>query len=169
MVNAKVFQSDAPLDERRVIIRRRDGDVEMVELPWGLRPLDGGSRAVNVVRSEGKTFSTRRCLVPASEFRHRSGGKNFIFSLANGDWFYFAGIWRPGSSDWPEAYAILTIEANADIAPYHDRQMAVLTRDQRMDWLDRLVPEDEILRPLPVGTFRVKPLSNASFQPRVAV
>lgn len=169
MMNAKVFQSDAPLDERRVIIRRRDGDVEMVELPWGLRPLDGGSRAVNVVRSEGKTFSTHRCLVPASEFRHRSGGENFIFSLANGDWFYFAGIWRPGSSDWPEAYAILTIEANADIAPYHDRQMAVLTRDQRMDWLDRLVPEDEILRPLPVGTFRVKPLSNAFFQPRVAV
>jgi putative SOS response-associated peptidase YedK len=58
MMNAKVFQSDAPLDERRVIIRRHDGDVELVELPWGLRPLDGGPRAVNVVRSEGRTFAT---------------------------------------------------------------------------------------------------------------
>ena len=169
MPNAKVFHSDAPLDERRVIIRRHDGDVEMVELPWGLRPLDGGPRAVNVVRSEGRTFPTHRCLVPASEFRHRSGGKNFSFSLANGDWFYFAGIWRAATDLWPEAYAILTIDANPDIAPYHDRQMAVLTRGQRMDWLDSLIPKEEILRPLPAGTFRVKPLSNAPFKPKLAV
>nr|WP_250812630.1 SOS response-associated peptidase [Neorhizobium tomejilense] len=169
MMNAKVFQSDAPLDERRVIIRRHDGDVEMVELPWGLCPLDGGPRAANVVRSEERTFPTHRCLVPASEFRHRSGARNFCFSLKNGDWFYFAGIWRQASIGWPEAYAILTVEANADIAPYHDRQMAVLTRDQRKDWLDGLLPEEEILRPLPAGTFPVKPLSNASFQSRLAV
>jgi putative SOS response-associated peptidase YedK len=76
--------------------------------------------------------------------------------------FMLRGIWRAGSSDWPEAYAIPTIEANADISPYHDRQMAVLTRDQRMDWLDAVVSEEEILRPLPAGTFHVKPLSNAS-------
>lgn len=165
MVSAKVFQSDAPLDERRVIIRRHDGDVEMVKLPWGLRPRNGGPRAVNVVRSEGRTFPTRRCLVPASEFRHRS----FSFSLANGDWFYFAGIWRPATEDWPEAYAILTIEANADIAPFNDRQMAVLTRDQRLAWLDGLVPEDEILRPLSAGTFRVTRHSTSSVQPMLAV
>ncbi len=42
MMNAKVFQCDAPLDERRVIMRRHGGDVEIVELPWGLRPRDGG-------------------------------------------------------------------------------------------------------------------------------
>ncbi|MBB3965792.1 putative SOS response-associated peptidase YedK [Rhizobium metallidurans] len=107
--------------------------------------------------------------MPASEFRHRSGGRNFSFSLANGDWFYFAGIWRPATNLWPEAYAILTIEANADISPYHDRQMAVLTRDQRLDWLDSLVPEKEILRPLPAESFQVKPLGTAPSQPRLAV
>ncbi|WP_196232155.1 SOS response-associated peptidase family protein [Rhizobium etli] len=165
MMNATAFQSDAPLDERRVIIRRHDGDVEMVELPWGLRPRDGGPRAVNVVRSEGRTFPSYRCLVPASEFRHKS----FSFSLANGDWFYFAGIWRPATEDWPEAYAILTIEANADIAPIHDRQMAVLTRDQRIDWLDGVVPEEEILRPLPAGTFRVKRRACEPAQPMLAI
>lgn len=135
----------------------------------GLRPLDDRPRAVNIVRSEGRTFPTQRCLVPASEFRHRSGGKNFSFSLASGDWFYFAGIWRPATDFWPEAYAILTIEANADISAYHDRQMAVLARDQRMGWLDGLMPEDEILQPLPAGTFHVKPLSSTSFRPRLAV
>ena len=71
-MSAKVFHTDAPLGERRVIIRRHDGDVEMVELPWGLRPRDGGPSAVNVIRSEGRTFPTHRCLVPASEFRRRS-------------------------------------------------------------------------------------------------
>ncbi|MDR6819825.1 putative SOS response-associated peptidase YedK [Neorhizobium sp. 2083] len=163
-MKATIFQSDAPLDERRVIIRRHDGDVEMVELPWGLRPRDGGPRAVNVVRSEGRAFPSHRCLVPASEFRHKS----FSFSLANGDWFYFAGIWRP-AENWPEAYAILTIEANADIAPIHDRQMAVLTRDQRMAWLDGLVPEEEILRQLPPGTFRVKRHAGEPAQPLLAI
>lgn len=165
MTSATVFQSDAPLDERRVIIRRHDGDVEMVELPWGLRPRDGDARVVNVVRSEGRTFATHRCLVPASDFRHRT----FSFSLASGDWFYFAGIWRPAIEDWPEAYAILTIEANADLAPLHDRQMAVLTRDQRLAWLDGLVPEDKILRPLPAGTFRVTRRSPSPIQPMLAV
>ena len=164
-MNATVFQSDAPLDARRVIVRRHDVDVEMVELPWGLRPRDGGPRAVNVVRSEGRTFPTHRCLVPASEFRH----KHFSFSLANGDWFYFAGIWRPAIEAWPEAYAILTIEANAYIAPIHDRQMVVLTRDQRMAWLDGLVPEEETLQPLPAGTFRVKHHAGTSAKPMLAV
>lgn len=62
-----------------------------------------------------------------------------------------------------------TIEANADIAPYHDRQMAVFTLDQRMSWLDGLLPEEEILRPLPTGTFRVKRHAGSSTQPMLAV
>lgn len=107
--------------------------------------------------------------MPASEFRHCSGKKNFSFSLANADWFYFAAIWRPATDRWPEAYTILTIDSNPDIAPYQDRQMAGLARDQRMDWLDSLIPEEEILRPPPAGTFRVKPYSRRSFQPKLAV
>jgi putative SOS response-associated peptidase YedK len=168
-MNAKAFQSDAPLDERRVVIRCHGGDVEMVQLPWGLRPRDGGSRPANVVRAEERTFPTHRCPIPASEFRHRSKKKIFGFSLASGDWFYFAGIWRSATADWPEAYAVLTIDANADIAPFHDRQMAVLTRDQRMDWLDASIPEADLLRPLPAGSFRVRGSPGATLQPALAV
>ena len=91
-MSAKVFDSDASLDERRVIIRRYGGDVEMAELPWGLQPSEVGGRPFTVVRAEGRTFPSHRCLVPASEFRHRSRGKAYGFSLANGDWFYFAGV-----------------------------------------------------------------------------
>ncbi|RVD01468.1 SOS response-associated peptidase, partial [Mesorhizobium sp. M7A.F.Ca.ET.027.02.1.1] len=90
------------------------------------------------------------------------------FSLADGDWFYFAGVWRPATRDWPEAYAILTIEANDDVAPFHDRQMAVLRRDQRMAWLDRTCLEEELLRPLPAGTFVVSQPRKASAQAALA-
>jgi putative SOS response-associated peptidase YedK len=152
------FDMDAPLDERRIIIRRGDEGVEMVELPWGLRPKEPGGRPFNLVRAEGRRFPSHRCLVPASEFRLTLRGRPVRFSLADGDWFYFAGIWRPASPDWPEAYAILTSAANHDVAPYGDRQMAVLRRQQRMDWLDLSRPEEELLRPQPRRTFRVEPV-----------
>jgi putative SOS response-associated peptidase YedK len=38
------------------------------------------------------------------------------------------------------------------VAAYHHRQMAVLTRAQRLNWLDAVVPEDELLRPMPMGS-----------------
>jgi putative SOS response-associated peptidase YedK len=50
----------------------------------------------------------------------------------------------------------LTVAANEDVAAYHDRQMAVLTRTQRFDWLDAAVAEDELLRPMPMGSFRTR-------------
>jgi putative SOS response-associated peptidase YedK len=34
--------------------------------------------------------------------------------------------------------------------------MAVLRREQRLDWIDSQVAEDELLRPPPAGSFRVK-------------
>jgi putative SOS response-associated peptidase YedK len=155
-MQATAFDMDAPLDERRIIIRRGDEGVEMVELPWGLRPMDPGGRPSTVVRAEGRKFPSHRCLVPATEFRLTRRGQRYRFSLADGDWFYFAGIWRPASSSWPEAYAILTVEANADVAPYHERQMAVVRRAHRMAWLDLSVPEDELLQPLPRRSFDVE-------------
>ena len=115
-----------------------------------------GGRPFNLVRAEGRTFPSHRCLVPASEIRLTHRGRRLTFSLADGDWFYFAGIWRPASDGWPEAYAVVTIEANGDVAPYHDRQMAVLRRRQRMDWLDFSRPEHELLQPLPIGAFRIE-------------
>jgi putative SOS response-associated peptidase YedK len=163
-MEAKAFDSDASLDERRVIIRRSGGDVEMVEMPWGLQPREVGGRPFTVIRAEGRVFPSHRCLVPAADFRFRSRGRHYSFALDDGDWFYFAGIWRSALQDWPEAYAILTIKANDDVAPYHDRQMAVLRREQRMAWLDMTCPEDALLRALPAGSFTVSPLHEQDAQ-----
>ncbi|UCI05233.1 SOS response-associated peptidase family protein [Mesorhizobium sp. B1-1-8] len=154
-MNATAFDTATSLDDRRVIIKRDGSGVEMVELIWGLQPREPDGRPFTVVRPEGRTFPTFRCLIPASEFRHRSRGKHYRFMLADGDWFYFAGIWRPAMRDWPEAYAILTVKANEDIAPYHDRQMVVLRREERMAWLDLIRPESVLLQPFPKQTYRV--------------
>lgn len=168
IMSGTVFASDTSLDERRVIIRRDGGDVEMVELHWGLQPRVAEGRPFTVVRAEGRTFPSYRCLIPASEFRHRSHGKHYSFSLTNGDWFYFAGIWRPATRQRPESYAILTTTANDDVSPYHDRQMAVLRRDQRMDWLNLTMPENELLQPLPTGSFKVARLRERYVQDALA-
>jgi putative SOS response-associated peptidase YedK len=155
-MKATTFDTDAPLDERRIIVRYGDEGVEMVELPWGLRPKEPGNLPFMLARAEGRRFTSHRCLVPASEFLISRHGQRCRISLADGDWFYFAGIWRPASEDWPEAFAILTIEANADVAPYQDRQMALLRRRQRMDWLDFSRPEHELFQPLPIGAFQIE-------------
>lgn len=155
-MNASIFDPESSVGQRRVVIRRNAGDFEMLELPWGFEPAERGGRPFTVIRAEGRSFPTHRCLVPASEFRLRSRGKQFGFSFADGDWFYFAGLWRPSTTGWPASYAILTIDANPDVAPYHDRQMAVLRRDDRMRWLDHDGDEQDLLRPLPPGTFKVR-------------
>jgi len=54
--------------------------------------------------------------------------------------------------DWAGGFVL----EMADVARYHDRQMAVLRRRQRMDWLDLSRPEHELLQPLPIGAFRIE-------------
>jgi putative SOS response-associated peptidase YedK len=161
VMTASPFDPDAPIGSRRAIIRRNVDELEMVELAWGLKPLAANGRPYRFVRSEGRSFPSNRCLIPASEFHVAQGGRRYRFALADGDWFYLAGIWQPGGKHWPESYAILTIAANPEVARYQERQGAVLLRQQRMDWLDATVPEAEILHPLAVASFRVEHIDEA--------
>ena len=133
-------RQDIKITDTAPIVRTLDGERgagDLVQRRWSW---PGQNRKpVYNFRSDGREFNTGRCLI-----------------IADGDWFYFAGICQPATSDWPESYAILTVAANDDIAPYHDRQMAVLRRGQRLDWLDGLAAENELLRPLPPGSFSVR-------------
>lgn len=79
------------------VIRRNGDEIEMVELVWGLKPRDlAVDRAIINVRSEAREFPSHRCLVPAGEFffHDRSGRGRWRFTMAAGNGFYFAGIWR---------------------------------------------------------------------------
>ena len=153
---ASPFDSDAPMGSRRAVIRREADELEMVELAWGLKPSAPEARPFRFVRSEGREFSTHRCLVPASEFHVTQDKRRYRFTLEDRNWFYLAGVWRPACAGWPESYAIVTVAANPEVARYQDRQGAVLLRRQRMDWLDGAVPEVDLLQPLPARTFSVE-------------
>lgn len=84
-MNARPFDSDPSRPHRRAIIRRNGGGVEMVELTWGLRPRDAGGRPFTLIRAEGRTFPSHRCLVPASEIHHVGRGGPYAYTLADGD------------------------------------------------------------------------------------
>ena len=139
-----------------VIRLDRTGEAELTNLRWGLIPRARGGRPLLYLRSEEPRLTGGRCLLPASEFFGVHRGWRYRVERVDGDFFYFAGIWRPAGNGWPQAYAILTIPAAPDLAPYMTRQMAVLPRAQRYAWLDLAMPMPEVLRPLPLGTFRVE-------------
>ena len=113
--------------ERAPVIRRNGGNTELVELHWGLKPRDPEQRPLINIRSERRHFPSHRCLATGGEFffstHFGSRRECWRFTLADNEDFYFAGIWRPASEDWPESYAVLTTPANPDISPYNDRQM----------------------------------------------
>ena len=142
--------------EPGAIIRRQGDELELVNLHWGLRPSAENGRPFTTVRAEGRVFPLHRCLVPASEFHLEHKKDRWRFTLADGDHFYFAGIWRPASRDWPESYAIHTTVANEEVLPFRERQMAVIRRVDRFAWLRHETAEADILQPLPPHSFRAE-------------
>ena len=153
------FDSDAPPGARRAIIRRNPQDmqeIEMVEAVWGSNPRFSDGVAYRFVRSEGKSFSGHRCLIPASEFQMRVGDRTYRVTLDGGNFFYLAGVWEPAMGEWPLCYRIITVAANTEIAHYQERHGAIIHRRQVMQWLDRSVPDDALLVTPPARTFLVE-------------
>ena len=149
-------------DTAPVILRSREG-VELTELTWA--PRQRNKKPVFNFRSEGRSFGkATRCLVPASHFYEftapedasRKHKDKWRFTLAGRDWFCIAGIVRPDALDGAACFTILTTAPSADVAPYHDRQVAVLRPRDWPAWLDLTRPEAEILQPLPKGSLRVQ-------------
>jgi putative SOS response-associated peptidase YedK len=155
------FDSDAPLGARRAIIRRNPDDpqeIEMLEATWGSDPRFSAGIAYRFVRSEGKTFPTHRCLIAASEFQLAVGDRSYRVTLDGGNFFYLAGIWEPAMGDWPLSYRVVTVAANPEVAHYQERHGAIIHRREVMKWLDRTVPEIDLLVTPPARTFIVEEL-----------
>jgi putative SOS response-associated peptidase YedK len=137
------------------------GAGELVQRRWSW-PGPGG-RPVYNFRSDGREFTSGRCLIVADGFYEFTTPKDpkkkrkdkWLFTRRGEPWFCIAGIWRldPGVG---EAFTMLTMPPGPDIAPYHDRQVAVLERDRWADWLDPSVPARAVLKPLGAGTLDVE-------------
>ena len=157
-----------------------DGSRSIARLRWGLIPFWAkdakiGSRLINA-RAETvdskpafrSAFWSRRCLVPADgwfEWVREGDAKSPRFlSMANGSIASFAALWErwKGEGDTVESFTILTTEAPPAIAHDHARQPAIVDPNQFDDWLDPNAPKEallEIVRPLHLGPYEVRPVS----------
>jgi putative SOS response-associated peptidase YedK len=155
------FDPDAPDGGRRALIRRNpedENEVEMVEAVWGSDPRFSDGINYRFVRSEGRAFIKRRCLIPASEFRMGTGDHRYRVTLDSGNFFYLAAIWDPPLADWPLSYRILTIPAGADVIPYQSRHGVIVHRRDVMHWLDGTLPNETLFEEPPRHTLFVEPL-----------
>jgi putative SOS response-associated peptidase YedK len=166
------FDSDAPLGSRRAIIRRNPDDmqeIEMVEATWGSDPRFSDGASFRFVRSEGKTFPSHRCLVPASEFHLAIGTRHYRVTLDGGNFFYLAAVWEPAMGEWPLSYRVVTVAANPEVGRYQERHGAIIHRRQVMQWLDHTVPEIDLLETPPARTFMVEEVAGGPTQPSLVL
>lgn len=151
----------APTDA--ILVKRDDGTPDVVALRWGLVPgwardASIGSRLINAraeTLAEKPSFrealARRRALILADgfyEWRTGPHGREPVyFRLAGGEPFAFAGLWerwwgpKDRRTEQPlETATIVTVPANALVAPVHDRMPAILTPEGRERWLAGTTP-----------------------------
>ena len=156
---ATPFETDAPEDNLRPIVRYKPdepGRPQLIKARWGSNPRFSDGVEFRFVRSEGKTFPSHRCLIPASEFQMRVGEKRYRVKLDDGNFFYLAGIWEPAIGDWPLSFRIITVPANPQVSQYQERHGAIVLRRQVKDWLDGAVPEPDLLVTPPARIFDIR-------------
>jgi len=174
-------RADIKMTDMAPIVRMVDGAGErnvgeLVNRRWSWRGRNG--KPVYNFRSEGRQFSSHRCLILTDGFYEFTDPKiakqkrldKWLFTMTDHRWFCMAGIWR--ESDEGEAFTLLTMDAGEDVAPYHHRQIIPLASDSWADWLDPEVPAAEVLKYLPAGTLsvtRVYPPSTDDAQPALAL
>jgi len=118
-----------------------------------------------------------RCLVPANGFYERRatgrGKQPYFIHLLDQALFAFAGlydVWHSpdGSELWTST--IIICEANALMAPIHNRMRVILPRDGEATWLDpqetRAAPVLRLLQPYPSDAMDAYPVSTADNNPR---
>lgn len=163
-----------PTQEAPIVRLTQAGRRELAQLRWG--PPGGPGRGP-LINARGETvaqlpafrdsFRRRRCLVPADgfyEWRVENGTKQpFRIGFRGGAPFAFAGIWQD------EGFTIVTTDANAKLAPIHERMPVILTTDDYATWLDTHERNAQaalaLLRPFPPDTmafYRVGPHVNSA-------
>ena len=170
------FSEGAPNIEARADIRITEvapivragtepGTGELVQRRWSWPGTHG--KPVYNFRSDGREFGSNRCLIITDGFyeftdpgpldgapKKRLKDK-WLFTLKGHRWFCIAGIWRTDPKVG-EAFTMLTTEPGPDIAPYHNRQIAILDRADWAAWLDHSISAKAILKPLPAGSLAVE-------------
>lgn len=160
-------QSDVP-----VVYETKEGERIVELMRWGLVPSWAADpklgAKLNNARAEGvfdkpsfrQAIRRRRCLLPASGFYEwqatRVGGKPakqpWYVTSTDGEPLAMAGLfeaWRSGrEAPWLLTCCVITCEANALMAPIHERMPVLVARHDWATWLSRQVQDDEAIAPL---------------------
>jgi putative SOS response-associated peptidase YedK len=158
-----------------MVVRQGAAGREAALLQWGFPPPPGVRGPVTNVRNLASPFwrgalanPARRCLIPGSEFCEWEGEagakRQRWFRLPSQPVFAFAGIWRPLGDDLfgspGGAFAMLTCEPNALVAPIHPKAMPViLHREDHERWLTAPIAEVlPLAAPFPTQLTAVDPV-----------
>ena len=138
------------------VVRESEGKRRLDALQWGLIPFWAkdatiGRRLVNARLDSvaekpayREAWQRRRCLIPASGFYEwsepRGGRKRPYFIRPHDEQLLaLAGLWerwRTPNGEKLETCVIVTTDANAQLAPIHDRMPLLIPRDAQALWLD---------------------------------
>lgn len=153
-------------------IRALEAERAVGAMRWGLIPgwAKDDQIANHTVNARAETvaekpafraaFKQRRCVIPASgfyEWQRASSGKGapkqpFYFFMKDKPVFGFAGLWEewtePQTGDVIESCTIITTEANAVLAPVHNRMPVILKPKDYEQWLDARIKDAEKLKSL---------------------
>jgi putative SOS response-associated peptidase YedK len=147
-------------------VRDHEGRRRLDTLQWGLIPFWAkdatiGRRLVNARLDSvaakpafREAWQRRRCLIPASGFYEWSeprGGRKRPHFIRPGDepLLALAGLWerwRTPTGEKLETCVIVTTDANAQLAPVHDRMPVLIPRDAHALWLDPRSSLDDVLK-----------------------
>jgi len=148
------------------VVRERDGKRSLGALQWGLIPFWAkdatiGRKLVNARLDSvaekpayREAWQRRRCLIPASgfyEWRSQQGGRKrpYFIRPVDEQLFALAGLWerwRTPTGEKLETCVIVTTDANAQLAPIHDRMPLLIPRDAHALWLDPRTTVDDMLK-----------------------
>jgi putative SOS response-associated peptidase YedK len=166
------------------IVRMSEGQRRFALVRWGLIPawakdpkaftllINARGESVNDKPAFRNAMKRRRCLFPADgfyEWKPVNGGKRPYFARpAAGGPVAFAGLWEtwtgPNGEEM-ETAAIVTAQANAEMAAVHHRAPVIVPPEQFDFWLDCANVDEkmaaELLQPAPQGSMEVYEISNA--------
>jgi putative SOS response-associated peptidase YedK len=157
-------REDIKITDTAPIIRGVEGERgmgELIQRRWSWP--SPTNKPVYNFRSEGREFTSNRCLIIADGFYEfttpadtkKKRKDKWLFRKTGEPIFAIAGIWRETDSVG-QAFTMLTMEPGPDVAPYHDRQIVILGRGSWADWLDSSVPAKSLIRPLSPGSLSVE-------------
>lgn len=179
----------APTQPVAIVRTSHGGERELALVRWGLIPswakepekfttlINARSETASEKPSFRASLRHRRCIVPADAFYEwtgKPGSKQpHMIGLKSGEVMGFAGIWEHwlgADGSEIETMAILTRDANDDMADIHDRMPVILNPEQYDQWLDcrpgSSLGTEGMMGPLPTGLLNIVAISRELNNPR---